>query len=99
MACEADTSRKIIRDLTVLEKFFLGNVRYFDDLIVTHTDEEYMKKHYELDDKKNPMYFVKIDQKDPSKIEMSFNLTSYQPFAKKYSKSIYQTIFLNKYDS
>jgi len=97
---------------TRMERWVFSNVCWYDDVTVTHTDEHYMKKHYDLSlrpnsteesskknqKKNNDMYFVRTYPEDRSKIEMSFDLSHYQPTAKtkEGSSSIYQTIFLNK---
>ena len=39
----------------------LANVRYYDDLIVTHEDAAYMASHYELCEQDGSMYFVRTD--------------------------------------
>ena len=99
-ACDPETIIKITSDLTWLERRILGNVKFFDDVTVTHTDEEYMHKYYEIDLKnRNDQYLVKTDPNDPKKIDMSFNLSFYQPQLKDKRPYIYQTIFLNKLES
>ncbi len=59
-----------------------------------------MKTHYNIDKTRNEMYFVRTYPQDRQKIEMSFDLTHYQPHAKAASggNSVYQTIFLDKRD-
>lgn len=104
MAADADSALKILRGgsgPTWRERKVLGNVLYKWDITVTHSDEEYMRKHYELDfnpkmkaqrddeDSKKafeyaeknwrPLYLIKMYEKDPAFIEMSFDLTHYQP--------------------
>jgi len=97
-ACDPETILKITKDLTWLERKLLGNVKYFDDVTVTHTDEDYMRKYYDIDLKNKDLYFVKTDEKDPKKIDMSFNLTFYQPQLTDKKPYVFQTIFLNKED-
>lgn len=86
-----------------MERRVLGNVSYFNDVTITHEDTSYMQKHYEIDMERNDQYFVRIDANEPDKIDMSFNLSNYQPQLiefnqKQPSKSrrnIWQTIFLD----
>lgn len=100
MACDAETALKLLdgttNQATFMERKVLGNVRYFDDITVTHEDAEYMNKYYELDMKRRDQYFVRIHEKNPDCIDMSFNLTNYQPQLKESERQIFQTIFLDK---
>eukprot|EP00466_Bigelowiella_natans_P020317 jgi/Bigna1/90992/estExt_fgenesh1_pg.C_850052 len=85
----------------------LGNVRYYDDVTYTHTDEDYMRRHYHLGMGERPapyerlsalltraygwvciydsvgdkgeQYFIHNYDEDPKRIEMSFDLSCYQP--------------------
>ncbi|PSC67108.1 flavincontaining amine [Micractinium conductrix] len=94
-ACGAEEARRMLgADASRLESRLLGNVRYFNDLIVTHEDEGYMRSHYELRLEQGDMYFVRTDPADREKIEMSFNLTCYQPHLQG-RRNIYQSIFLD----
>lgn len=93
-ACDAETALKVLVNPTFMERKALGNVRYFNDLIITHEDEDYMNKYYELH-KDVDQYFIHTDDKDPEKIEMSFNLANYQPHLRGKNRNIYQTIYLN----
>jgi len=96
MACGAESALDIFGDdASWLERKLLKQVRYYNDLIVTHCDEEYMNKHYTMhtDDSygaknyhndngrtsQKDMYFVRWDEKRPELIEMSFDLAAYQP--------------------
>ena len=92
-ACDAETPLKVMKS-TFLERRALGNVRYFNDLIITHEDDEYMERHYELH-KDRDQYFIRTDPRDPLKIEMSFNLSNYQPHLRNCGRNIYQTIYLD----
>lgn len=93
-ACGAEEALRMLGDdATGLESRLLGNVTYFNDLIVTHEDDEYMKSHYEFHPTED-MYFVRCDPDDPKIIEMSFNLTAYQPHLQG-KRTIYQSIFLD----
>ena len=38
-----------------------------------------MKKYYEMDFNRNDQYFIRIDPNEPENIDMSFNLSNYQP--------------------
>ncbi|CAL1546864.1 unnamed protein product [Lymnaea stagnalis] len=93
-ACDAETVLKVLKDPTYLERKALGNVHYYNDVTVTHEDDEYMEKHYELH-KDVDQYFIRTDPTDQSKLEMSFNLSNYQPQLKSTDRYIYQTIFLD----
>jgi hypothetical protein len=83
---------------------FTANIpRYYDDVSVTHEDTEYMRRHYEMapdansDAARGEMYYVRTAPENQEKIEMSFNLSNYQPqLVGKTDRNIYQTIFLNK---
>lgn len=93
-ACGAEPALKILGDgATWMEKKLLSNVTYYNDLIVTHEDEAYMQEHYEFHPS-DDMYFVRCDPEDPKLIEMSFNLTAYQPHLEG-KRTIYQSIFLD----
>ncbi len=55
-----------------------------------------MNKYYDLDSNRNDSYFVRIDPRDPEKLDMSFNLTNYQPqLISNTKRNIFQTIFLD----
>ena len=51
-ACSPEVSTRLLTAgssrLGFLEKRALRSVEYFDDVTVSHTDEEYMARHYEL---------------------------------------------------
>lgn len=93
-ACDAESVLKILKEPTYMEQKALKNVRYYNDVTITHEDDEYMEKYYELH-KDIDQYFIRTDPNDPSKLEMSFNLSNYQPHLKLSSRNIYQTIFLD----
>ncbi|CAG9465951.1 unnamed protein product [Pedinophyceae sp. YPF-701] len=97
--CSTEVTRDVLKSPSWLERKLLANVRYFDDLIVTHEDHDYMEKEYEMHAADNEdMYFIRTDPEDPSKVEMSFNLSMYQPHlldAKGARRNLYQTIFLD----
>ena len=100
--CNAETVLKVLHEPSWLERRALGSVRYYNDVTITHEDDKYMERHYELH-RDIDQYFIRTDPTDPSKLEMSFNLSNYQPNlkAKKYEggdasgRNIYQTIFLD----
>ncbi|KLO12863.1 FAD/NAD-binding domain-containing protein [Schizopora paradoxa] len=104
MAVDADSALQVLGgQASWKEKRILGNVKYFNDISVTHHDSEYMKKYYEMEfreslvaesrkddpstqkavsfakDEFRPLYFIHMYDQDPKKIEMSFDLTHYQP--------------------
>jgi predicted NAD/FAD-binding protein len=96
LCCGAEQALKMLGgNATWLERRLLSNVKYYNDLIVTHEDEEYMKNHYTFHPT-DDMYFIRTDGKKPRIIEMSFNLSAYQPHLKQAGRAIYQTIFLDE---
>lgn len=103
-ACDAETALKSLATPTWLERKILGNVRYYDDITITHQDVEYMQKHYDIDVARHDQYFIRTDPQQPEKLEMSFNLSNYQPQLAKFHDAstiqhdIFQTIFLDKND-
>jgi hypothetical protein len=102
-ACDAETTLKLIgpNEATFLERKVLGNVKYFNDVTVTHTDVDYMNKYYEMVPNRGDQYFIRIDPDDTNKLDMSFNLSNYQPQLVEDRKtnpdspSVFQTIFLD----
>ena len=101
-ACPADVALRCLeaaKHVTWWERRVLGSVRYYDDVTITHCDTEYMQKHYELEGGTKTDYYIYTDSKDPSKLEMSFDLGHYQPQLRERpagSCPIYQSIFLDK---
>ena len=100
-ATNTEVSQRLLKAggsrLGFVERRLLSGVEYFDDVTVTHTDAAYMSAHYEMAGK--PMYYIKTynEHGEPSKGEMSFDLSSYQPHARADGESaIYQSIFLNR---
>eukprot|EP01063_Lacrimia_lanifica_P007744 TRINITY_DN14985_c0_g1_i1.p1 TRINITY_DN14985_c0_g1~~TRINITY_DN14985_c0_g1_i1.p1 ORF type:complete len:580 (+),score=217.78 TRINITY_DN14985_c0_g1_i1:131-1741(+) len=96
-ACPANVAKALLGEgAGFWEKRVLGAVEYYLDLTVTHTDEEYMKRHNDVDGK--AFYFIKTYEKRPEFLEMGFELTGYQPELaplKERGDKIYQTIYLN----
>ncbi|SCZ96502.1 BZ3500_MvSof-1268-A1-R1_Chr8-2g10241 [Microbotryum saponariae] len=101
---DADATLKILgQGASWIERKVLGNVKYLWDITITHSDLEYMQKHYNVtysddlastsrdDDKEaqeqfkfakdhfRPLYYIRSYPSDKKKIEMSFDLTHYQP--------------------
>jgi hypothetical protein len=75
--CGAEQALKILGDdASWRERLLLKNVKYYNDLIITHEDEQYMAQEYEFD-RDEDMYMIRCDEKDPKLIEMSFNLARY----------------------
>ncbi|PQE16502.1 FAD dependent oxidoreductase protein [Rutstroemia sp. NJR-2017a BBW] len=147
MCVLADDALKILgKTATLREKWVLGGAKFFDDITVTHSDQEYFQKHYEtkfdpelcakpksklqedqiafakgekrgIDNEPSgyrPMYYTKSYPDDPKKIEMSFDLMSYNPkelmqWLKmdhdaevapiEYENHVFQSIFLDKSNS
>jgi len=97
-ACPADIARTLLgTGASYLEGSILSSVEYFHDLTITHTDRDYMEKHYDVDDR--AIYFIKTYDECPSCLEMAFDLTAYQPALKSLDESgpkICQTIFLDR---
>lgn len=60
-----------------------------------------MSTHYQFDRRDDgDMYMIRTDPKDPKLIEMSFNLSMYQPHLRANGKrNIYQSIFLDDTDT
>jgi hypothetical protein len=92
-----------LRSRTPAVRFIANIPRYYDDVSVTHEDSEYMRRHYEMapdansDAARGEMYYVRTAPENREKIEMSFNLSNYQPqLVGKTGRNIFQTIFLNK---
>ena len=52
-----------------------------------------MERYYELDDTRGDQYFVRTYPDSTDRIEMSFDLSHYQP---QLETSVYQTIFLDR---
>lgn len=105
-ACDAETCLKILgnESASFWERRVLGNVSYFNDVTITHEDTDYMRKHYDVDlETRNDQYYVRIDANEPDKIDMSFNLSNYQPQLIEHNRlkpvserrNIWQTIFLD----
>ncbi|KAK4531703.1 hypothetical protein CCYA_CCYA09G2560 [Cyanidiococcus yangmingshanensis] len=101
LATDAETCLQLLGSrASFMERHVLGQVRYYHDVTVTHTDEEYMDRYYEIDRaRRTDMYFVRTDPVDPSRIDMSFLLSAYQAQlrdAKGDPLPLFQTIFLNE---
>ncbi|KXJ88530.1 FAD dependent oxidoreductase [Microdochium bolleyi] len=124
LCCLADTAKRVLgRTATWKEKRVLGSAKFSDDITITHSDADYMKKHYEnfyREDLANtaringhdhshrlnsavnsfrPMYYIKMYEKDQSKLEMCFDTTNYQaqfPERVPFEQHVFQTIYLNK---
>ncbi len=66
-----------------LERRLLRNVRYYTDYCLTHEDDKYMSRMYDVRPEQRDNYFVRTYAgRDHDKIEMSFNLSTYQPHLK-----------------
>ncbi len=100
LACDAETALRLLDTPSWAERSCLSNVHYFDDVTVTHTDEAYMRRHYELGRGSGSsdggfMYFIRTDPDDATRTEMSFDLRNYQS-GLKGGPAVYQSIFLDK---
>ncbi|KAI0275499.1 hypothetical protein BGY98DRAFT_992293 [Russula aff. rugulosa BPL654] len=118
LATDANNALTILgKEASWMERRVLGGVKYLHDLTVTHTDVDYMRKHYETEFKPEliassatpadrqrgetdfrPLYYTYQYPSALKKLEMSFDLTIYQPqFSASAGPSrVYQTIFLDK---
>lgn len=92
-ACPANVALRSLAKPTWREKTVLGAVQYFHDITVTHTDRSYMERHYEFDDERGDQYFIRTYPDATDRIEMSFDLTNYQP---QLESQVFQTIFLDR---
>jgi predicted NAD/FAD-binding protein len=94
-ACDAELPLRVLDRTTRMERFALGNVRYFNDITVTHEDHEYMQKHYDMHPDRPDQYFIRIHPDNLQRVDMSFNLSNYQPQLVGQPRAVYQTIFLD----
>lgn len=94
-ACGAEEALRMLDAPSWMERRLLPRVEYFDDLIVTHKDEAYMRSHYTFIPEHKDMYFVRTNPEDRSQIEMSFDLSAYQPHLSDQA-SVFQSIFLDR---
>ena len=92
-ACPANVALRTLANPSFRERQVLGSVQYFHDITITHTDRAYMERYYELDDSRGDQYFVRTYPDSTDRIEMSFDLSHYQP---QLDRSVYQTIFLDR---
>ena len=96
-ACSAENAKKVLgAGASWMERVVLGNVNYYDDVTVTHTDFKYMKSHFDSSKDRDDVYFIRTYKHDHSLSEMGFNLSNYQPNAREAKEPIYQTIFLDE---
>ena len=96
MACDADNAKGILKDASFLESRILGNVRYYRDITVTHSDTEYMSTHFDYAPERGDQYFIRTYKHDPSLSEMGFDPTKYQPHLRNCETPLFQTIFLDE---
>ncbi|PNW72005.1 hypothetical protein CHLRE_16g686400v5 [Chlamydomonas reinhardtii] len=95
-ACDAETVLKTLQNPTWLERRLLRNVTYYTDYCLTHEDHDYMARQYDVRPQQRDNYFVRTYAgRDADKIEMSFNLSTYQPHLKEAGLDIYQTYYLD----
>jgi hypothetical protein len=93
----AETTLRLLGDgASWLERRLLSNVTYYTDYAITHTDEAYMQSNHDMRPEQRDNYFVSNYDSDPGKIEMSFNLTTYQPHLAASGVDVYQTYYLDK---
>ncbi|KAF7981558.1 hypothetical protein HWV62_33167 [Athelia sp. TMB] len=87
LAVDADAALKILgKDASWKERRVLGNVKYYrleyDPSLRSGTrdDDEEAQKSFEFAEKNfAPLYFIRSYPSDKKKVEMSFDLTNYQP--------------------
>lgn len=96
LACDAATALRLLARPTRRERWVLGNVRYYRDVTVTHSDVDYMRQHYDFEPGRGDQYLVRNDERDPRSIEMSFHLNAYQPQLADHERAVFQTIFLDE---
>ena len=85
LAVLADTALKLLgKTATMREKFVLGGAKFYDDITVTHSDSDYMKKHYEMtfdsslcgnpksEDERDQIAFAKGEKEGPDQEEPGF---------------------------
>ncbi|KAI0259481.1 hypothetical protein BC834DRAFT_627943 [Gloeopeniophorella convolvens] len=116
LATDADAARTLLGEQAGwLERHVLGGVKYLHDLTVTHTDAEYMRKHYETQFRPGllarsatdaeferatksfrPLYYTYQYPDARAQLEMSFDLTYYQPQLSEDRAHVFQTIFLDR---
>ncbi|GLC40783.1 hypothetical protein PLESTB_000023200 [Pleodorina starrii] len=95
-ACDAEAVLKTLENPTWLERRLLRNVRYYTDYCLTHEDHDYMARMYDIRPAQRDNYFVRTYAGgDADKIEMSFNLSTYQPHLKAAGLDLYQTYYLD----
>jgi predicted NAD/FAD-binding protein len=71
MSCDASTARQVLgADTSLLERFVLGNVRYYDDVTVTHTDADYMRTHFDASPSRPDVYLMRMYAHDATLCEM-----------------------------
>jgi predicted NAD/FAD-binding protein len=91
-ACSAERALAVLRDPSPLERFALGSVEYEDGTVVTHLDADYLRRHYGVDPAGSAMFFSRNGRRDPADLEVSFNLTRYQPTLEGAEVLVFQTI-------
>mmetsp|Transcript_12949 Transcript_12949/g.35269 ORF Transcript_12949/g.35269 Transcript_12949/m.35269 type:complete len:543 (+) Transcript_12949:2318-3946(+) len=102
-ACSAEIVLKVLQNPTWLEKTLLSQVQYYLDYCITHEDTDYMRRMYVAPDQHERIdqdnYFVRQYPEAPDKIEMSFNLSTYQEHMKQGGNPnpppLYQTYYLD----
>jgi predicted NAD/FAD-binding protein len=90
-ACSAERALAVLEDPSPLERFALGSVDYQDVALVTHLDAEYVRRHYGADPGGDVLYFSRNDRRDAARLEVSFNLSRYQPALRGTGVLVFQT--------
>lgn len=64
-ACDTETILKTLNKPSLFESIILGSVKYYNDVTITHCDEDYMKDHYQFtynDESTRSDYFIYTNQ-------------------------------------
>lgn len=91
-ACPADRALEALSDASVLERLALGSVEFGEGVLVTHTDHDYLRRHYGGDPASGVHYYARNDPHDPSRVESTYNLSRYQPQLAEKGLTVLQTV-------
>lgn len=91
-ACSAECVLSMLVDASPLERFVLGSVEYIEASLVTHTDADYLQRHYTRETAHRVQYYVRNNPRNLMQLEMSFDLGEYQPQLKEMGLEVFQTI-------
>ncbi|AUX20436.1 uncharacterized protein SOCEGT47_009050 [Sorangium cellulosum] len=92
IACSAERALPLLADASPLERLALRGVTYQDVTLVTHTDADYIRHHYGDDPGNGTQYYVRNAPHDMTRLEISINLGSCQPWLPEGAElSVFQT--------